>query len=197
MTGDEFLGLCRARRSSRDFLPVALDARQVATLLECAKSIPYASSRKGWDVLAIVDAFAISEAADAVDRAAVRWADRIREDLRSEWASYSRNFSSFRGAAAVFATVFRPSPGLSAMLDGPDAWAESFDRENHIKSISNATMALCLAATSLGLAACPMTGPLLARAELETILHLPRGRELAAFVAVGFPARDDPPNGAS
>lgn len=196
MNGDDFLSLCRARHSTRDFLPLPLDASQVATLLECAKSIPYASSRKGWDVVAIVDPFPISEAADAVDRAAARWADRIREDLRSEWAAYSRNFSSFRGAPAVFATVFRPSPGLAAMLDGPDAWAESFDRENHIKSISNATMALCLAATSLGLAACPMTGPLLARAELESILHLPRGRELAAFVAVGFPAKDEPSTGA-
>ncbi|MBK8801286.1 MAG: nitroreductase family protein [Fibrobacteres bacterium] len=196
MNGEDFLDLCRARRSAREFLPVALDALQVATLLECAKSIPYASSRKGWDVVAIVDAFAISEAADAVDRAAQRWAGRIREDLRCEWTSYSRNFSSFRGAAAVFATVFRPSPGLAAMVDGPDAWAEAFDRENHIKSISNATMALCLAATSLGLAACPMTGPLLAREDLESILHLPRGRELAAFVAVGYPAKDEPSTGA-
>lgn len=196
MNGAEFLSLCRARRSSRDFLPVALDAHQVEVLLECAKSIPYASSRKGWDVVAVVDPFAISEAAEAVDRAAAALSGRIREDLRGEWAAYSRNFSSFRGAAAVFATVFRPSPGLAAMLDEPDPWAESFDRENHIKSISNATMALCLAATSLGLAACPMTGPLLAREELERILHLPRGRELAAFVAVGFPATDESSNGA-
>ncbi|HNY31283.1 MAG TPA: nitroreductase family protein [Fibrobacteria bacterium] len=194
MTGEDFLSLCRARRSSRDFLPVPLEAGQVEVLLECAKSIPYASSRKGWDVVAVVDPLRIEEAAQAVDRAASEWAGRIRADLRSDWDAYSRNFSSFRGAPVVFATVFRPSPGLSAMLEESHPWADRFDRENHLKSISNATMALCLAATAMGLAACPMTGPLLAREDLERILQLPRGRELAAFVAVGVPAAADQPS---
>lgn len=188
MTGEAFLDLCRSRRSCREYSMAPLEPSQVEAILAAARTAPYASGRKGWDVLVVDDRDAIARAATAVEEAAAKWRIRVRPDLRDEWDAYAAHFRSFSGAPALFLPVFRPAPSLSALLETADPEAEAFDRENHLKSISGATTLIVLAAQSLGLGACPMTGPLLARSELEALFRVPRGRELAAVVAVGTPA---------
>jgi nitroreductase len=52
-------------------------------------------------------------------------------------------------------------------------------------------MLILLAAESLGLAACYMTGPLLAQTEIAHLLNVKRGRDVAAVIPVGFRTGED------
>ncbi|MBK8803162.1 MAG: nitroreductase family protein [Fibrobacteres bacterium] len=184
MNGEDFLDLCRARRSAREFLPVALDALQVATLLECAKSIPYASSRKGWDVVAIVDAFAISEAADAVDRAA----------QRGQAASAKTCVASGPPTAAIslpFAEPRRCSPPSSGLRRGYRHGGRAGRVGGSLRSRKPHQVHFQRDHGPVpgrdfpGAGGVLMTGPSWPGKISNPSCIFPRGRELAAFVAVG------------
>jgi len=188
--GVEFLALCEARHSVRSFQDRPIDDVVVERILACARSAPYASGRKGWDVLVVRERATIDRMAQAVQDRTEAMTDLVRPDFSSQWIEYSRNFHAFASAPVLFVPVFRPGPSLSALLQSPDETSVRYDRENHIKSISGATMLLLLAAQAEGLGACPMTGPLLAASELNEILGIRHGREIAAIVPVGHPTEN-------
>lgn len=60
-----------------------------------------------------------------------------------------------------------------------------WERDNLTKSLSCVSMMILLAAESLGLGSCCMTGPLLAAEEIATFTGIPSGSILGAIIPVG------------
>ncbi|MCB9497125.1 MAG: nitroreductase family protein [Fibrobacteria bacterium] len=193
MNVSEFRDLCLARRSVRSFSSRPVDESSIQNILDCAKSIPYASARRGWDVVVVRDRSVIRNMAQVVRDASARLTSSVREGCEVEWDSYRNFFHAFETAPLLFVPVFRDSPVLSALVRDPDARLRSFDRENHLKSIAGAIPLILLAALSEGLVSCPMTGPLLAADSLASLMGLRRGLEIAALIPVGHPAAPENP----
>lgn len=183
---DELLALCRRRRSVRRFRAEPVPEEMIGQILDLARTSPYASGKRNWTVRVIREE-ATRQAMAGVVRARVEEIlPSVREDFRQEFRQYACNFSVFSAAPVLLIPVFRVSPALSLLLPAADAALSTWEREAFTKSIACVAMLVLLAAESLGLGACLMTGPLIAHDGLRRLLDIPAGREIGAVIPVGF-----------
>jgi nitroreductase len=184
---DVLKSICQGRRSVRSFSDQPLSGEQIAAITEIARTAPYASGKKSWELLVVTDRAVIRELAGIVRDRSAELGGQVRDDFRGMFLEYAGHFIAFETAPALFIPLYRVQPSLSLMLAGEGEEVERWERDNHVKSISGVTMLVQLAATSLGLGACCMTGPLLAEAELARRLSVKRGYEIGAVIPVGYP----------
>jgi nitroreductase len=180
--------LCRQRYSCRDYEDVPLTDKQIEQILQLARTAPFVSGRKNWNILVVTDKETISRMAGAVEEEVSRKQGLMDPAYAEEFGRYARYFSLFKKAPALFIPVFRVAPTMRILLGKhftPDM--EAMERDNMTKSVSCVAMLILLAAQSLGLGACYMTGGLLAQDPLREILKLPAGQEIGAIIPAGIP----------
>ncbi len=194
------LGLMEQRRSVRRFLPEPPPQALLDAVLGAAALAPSAGGRQAWRLHTLQGAAAIEPLAVAVTRRCEALLDSARPDSAAGLRDYLRQFSIFAAAPVVVAASYRLGRDLLAAATGPGGRADEPEGAppratvDALSSVSAALMQVLLAAEAAGLGACWMTGPLVAQAELERLLALPRGWRLAALVPLGWPAeRPAPP----
>lgn len=185
MDYDALAGLCARRRSVRRFSGEPVTREDIGRILAVAKTSPYASGRANWEVVVVQDRETIAAMAKAVKVRAQELSLTIRDDMREHFADYSAKFAAFETAPLLLVPCFRMTKVLSMMQSEPEEEIVRLERDSCVKSISCVTMLILLAAESLGLGACYMTGPLLAEPALARILGLNPGRAIGAVVPVG------------
>lgn len=183
---DSFLALCQARKSVRKFLPDALSDEQIEKIRAAALTSPFAAGKKNWSLVVVSDRATIAQMSEAVKAKTAAIAETAREDYKSGFLRYAENFHIFADAPTVFVPTFRVQPSLSIIMGEQGGEIGAYERENFAKSISCVAMLVLLAAKSLGLGSCYMTGPLLAGEELMKIVRVPRGHEIGAIIPVGY-----------
>jgi nitroreductase len=179
--------ICQDRKSVRDFDGQALSEEEIAAIREISLTTPYASGKKNWKLLIITDRSIIAELASLVHERSRELAGRVREDFREMFLQYAENFSHFDTAPALFIPVYKVQHSLSLMLgsDANDIDIIGWERDNYVKSISCVIMLVLLAAESLGLRACCMTGPLLAEKKIARRIGVKPGFGIGAIIPVG------------
>jgi nitroreductase len=180
---DTLLRLARDRRSIRRFRPDPVPAAVVDQLLEVARWAPSAGNRQAYRLLLVDAPATIAAMADAVRAATAQLAAGLRADLAEPGRAYLDTFTGFAGAPLCCVPIYRSGFDLRQAV-GDAAAAPAHDA---LASVSAAIMSLLLAAHSLGLGACWMTGPLCAAEPLGALLAVPRGWSLAALVPLGYP----------
>ncbi len=183
--------ICKARRARRDFAPEPLDGELIEKVLEVAYTSPYASGRKNWEIQVVTDRDLIGSMAETVEAKVQEIRRRIRPDFDADFAAYAENFLGFARAPALFVPTFRTARTLTPMVADAEPALIEWERDNYVKSISCVGMLILLAAESLGLAACYMTGPLLAETEIARLLEVKKGRNVAAVIPVGYRTGED------
>ncbi len=183
------------RKSHRVFSDRKLDQSVFQNIEEIALSSPYASGKKNWDIIFIDDKTKIVEIADAVSNTADAMTEYIREDFHQSYKKYSGNFIAFSNAPALAVLSYRTPASFSMMFDKtvPDEIAKSiseWERDNYVKSISCVAMLVLMAAESLGLGACYMTGALLAEKKIKEIIKIKPGRRIGALIPLGYKKED-------
>lgn len=158
----------------------------IERIKKVAYTSPYASGKKNWEITAVTDKGLLSKMKTVIERRTQEIQNKIRPDMREQFAAYAQNFTFFASAPAVFIPTFRVAPSLSLMISGPDEDIIKWERENYVKSISCVAMLVLLAAESLGLGACFMTGPLIADKELCELLKTPVGKSIGALIPIGY-----------
>ncbi|HWR72992.1 MAG TPA: nitroreductase family protein, partial [Nitrospirota bacterium] len=151
-----------------------------------AYTSPYASGKKNWEITAVTDSALLNNMRLAVEKRVREIRSTLRADMQEYFIAYARNFTFFASAPAVFILTFRAAPSLSLMLPNPGEDLLQWERDNSVKSISCVAMLVLLAAESLGLGACYVTGALIAEKELAELIKIPTGRSLGAIVPVGY-----------
>ena len=185
---DALLQLCKERHSIRQFSTEPVPQAAIEKIRSVAQTSPYASGRKNWQIIAIDEQVVIKEMV-AVTRQRIQEISKgLRKDFVDGFEEYARQFVGFENAPLLILPVFRISPLLSYMQTEPDPLLMQWERDNYVKSIACVTMLVLLAATSLGLGACFMTGPLLAEENLNRLAGVGPGKQLGAIVPVGYPA---------
>ena len=194
---ESLLSLCQKRHSTRAFSAQPVSAEHIEKIRTIALTSPYASGKKNWELMAITEKETIARMADAVQTQTTILASQIRADFADDFLAYAKNFIAFAQAPAVFIPVFRNAPSLSLMFDKNDNEKNNdknknneeiamWERDNYVKSISCVSMLVLLAAESLGLAGCYMTGPLIAEKALGALINLKPGRSIGALIPVGY-----------
>lgn len=185
---NELLSICEARRSCRKFQPFPVDPADVQRMLKIASTSPFASGRKNWEVLVVEDLRVRDAMALAVSEQSELMAREMDSELSKIFLQYAANFQFFRDAPLLFVPVFRVAPTMRALLrEQVTPEILLWERDNAVQSISCVAMLLLLAAQTLGLGACYMTGPLLAHHRLASVLQLPPERRIGAIIPVGRP----------
>jgi nitroreductase len=182
-----FYNLCESRRSCRSFNPDPIPEELIEKILKVAATSPFASGRKNWRIEVIRDRQLINSLAVLVRSRAEAMAAEMDDEMAVLFKRYLLNFTQFEEAPVLLIPVFRISPIMQSILrDRITPNLQSWERDNAVKSISCVSMLILMAAHSLNLGSCYMTGPLIASEELSAILNLAWGQEIGAIIPVGY-----------
>ena len=179
--------LCSQRKSVRAFEDKPVPRDLIEKIKDLASTSPYVSGRTNWDILVVTDPDIIRRMAETVREACSDVKKRMRDEFIEVFEQYSENFTFFYHAQVLFVPLFRVAPTFSCMITDPDAEMLQWERDGFVKSISCVAFLIHLAAQSLGLGSCYMTGPLIAEDELREILHVKPGKNIGAIIPVGYP----------
>jgi len=192
MTGyDGLLELLCSRRSIRRFSDRPVSRAEIARLLEAARWAPSNHNRQPWKFIVLEDRQAIQTLAASVGR---NLALKLKS-LPSVAAAYTDELAehaTFFGHAPLLIVALHKQPlsVATALLEGVNNPALV---SGEPLSVAMAVQNLLLAAHALGLGACVMTAPLVARETVAAYLDLPAGFDFTCFVAVGYPGESPEP----
>ncbi|OIO38591.1 MAG: hypothetical protein AUJ75_02615 [Candidatus Omnitrophica bacterium CG1_02_49_10] len=113
---------------------------------------------------------------------------------KEEFGAYSRYFTFFSGAPVVIAVVAKPYDSTTARILKTYDGNVSYSSSAGIQGVAAAIENMLLTAAALGLGACWMTGPLIAKDGLEKVLGIKAPNELAALIPLGYPVKEPIPN---
>jgi nitroreductase len=189
----EFRDVLEKRVSVRQFLKDPVPPADVREMVRLASLAPSPNNQQPWRFIAVTRSSVLRDMAGAV-HARVRAMlpdpgsdDARRAAQRVEWFS-----TFFADAPLVIAVTRQPYTTVieSALADSPTSGADINAMRGYpdIQSVGAAVEHLLLAATELGYGTCWLSGPLVAREALESLLGVETPRQLAGLVAVGKPA---------
>ncbi len=178
--------ICTARHSAREFLDKPVPGALIEKILAIAHTSPYAGGSKSWEVMVVQDQDHIAKAVRAVRSRVEALHSSLKPEFQQGFLEYATYFSGFENAPVLLFPVFRVIPALTLMLHEPPENTIRMESENFVKSISCVSMLILLAAQSLGLASCYMTGPLIAEEEISRIVNIKPGRRIGAVIPLGY-----------
>ena len=179
---ENLVALLRQRRSCRAFSPEPVESAVLDSLREAFSLAPQAGGGRHLACSFITDREQIRDAANAGAAAFAHLCENLPSPfIRDELTRYGTNFVWFHNAPALAVITCREEPAYlkEAMGDkAPLVWGGGL-------SGAMAAFALLLAAESLGLGACCLTGPLIVWREMETRLAVSKRESLVLLVALG------------
>ena len=162
-------------------------ADDIDRLVEAARWAPSNHNRQGWKFVIFSDPDELARLADQVRKPIAAYlaeSPAIPQDWGDELIDDATNFAR---APCVILVMHKP-PSLAAkklLAGNPLASGEAL-------SAAMAAQNILLAARAMGLAACVLTGPLLAPDIWERLDDLPMGFEPTCLIAVGHSAEPPP-----
>ena len=181
-TYDALMALLRDRHSCRAFSPKPLEEGVLDALREAAQLAPQAGGNRNLNYSFLVDRKRIQDIADAGAKAFAKWCEGVPSAfIREETLKYGENFFWFGNAPALAAVTCREPPAFLQEAVGDEAptlWGGEL-------SAAMGGFTLLLAAQTLGLGACCLTGPLVVRRVMEERLALAKRERLVLLVALG------------
>jgi len=174
------------RSSVRRYQDIPVPQNFIDKLLDAAKAIAFTEELQQTDYRIVSDPSKIQYIAEEVKRIGTQKIEAISdESLRKNTLSYSSSFFWFGKAPALLAVSCRKTPDYMKYL----AKRHSDDLFGAKAVSAMAAQNIMLAATALGLGACCLTGPLVAKSWLEKELGCPEQHELVLLISLGFPAQ--------
>ena len=181
------------RASVRQFSNDAISADHLREMVRLAGLAPSINNSQPWRFIAITNSSLKQRLADTVhEKINIMLPDSDEEQAKKAKAQVDWFSTFFNDAPAVIAVAACP---YSAIVDNAlDHTGLSHEDVNamrgqpDIESIGAAVENLMLAAVDMGYGTCWLSGPMVAREELEAQLELSKPWKLAAMVAVGKPS---------
>ncbi|MDR1397243.1 MAG: nitroreductase family protein [Desulfarculales bacterium] len=177
-----FCNILRSRRSLRDFADKRVSEEILLCLRQAALSAPVAGGRQDVSCLFINDKSVIATWAA---KARLAWQEKLDNSsafIKEEMGAYIRNFIWFSHAPVLAVMTVKQAPLFWTGLMQEKA-ALIFGGET---SAAMAAQNLLLAAHMAGLAACPLSGPLIIADDIKRDLNLTR-RTIVLLIALGWP----------
>lgn len=181
----------KGRRSIRKFKEDDVKDDDILLILEAASFAPSAINKQPWQFIVVKKDFLKKQMAQIVKNKLQEILDKIEhgEDEKI-LINYLQYFSFFENAPVVIVVLCRPitSP-IVGFLERAGFTANELEDavRSDIQSTSAAIQNMLLMAHDIGLGACWMTNPLIAKKELELILHVEKPWYIMSVIPVGVP----------
>jgi nitroreductase len=183
LKNDDLLAIMRRRRSVRHYSDTpTVYPEELLQLIEAARWAPSANNRQLWKFISVTQKELIQTIAAAIERAVT---DRLcrNSQLQTDYGLQNPlgNLLFFKDAPVVLFALVRKAAGfLEAAYDSAE-----LTRQATLLSMGAAIQNLLLAAETLNLDTCWMTGPLLARDRIEAFLGITDPWELVSMIPIG------------
>jgi nitroreductase len=171
----------KTRKSIRKFKQEDLDLDQIKKIIEVSINSPSGGNAQNWFVYIIKNKDIL---------------DRMRNEVETVYKKITGKsapgvYAFFNEAPVVLAVVQKPYIGtLDAVIEKADA-NRSYDRKfivnPGLQGVSSFITHILLVVHNEGLGACWMTGPLIAKPEIEKILGVKSPDNLVALIPIGKP----------
>ncbi len=193
-------GLIKTRRSIRQWKQEGVPEKMVLKAIELAVWAPNGGNQQNWRFVVVSDHAVIRAMADTVQSKVdmmVAWPEAA--PFGEDAARWKQNASFFRNAPLCIAVGVSSYQSVADEILKArvkhDAMAQPMIESRKLansglQSVSAAIAYLLLALHAQGLGGLWMTGPLIAKTEIEQMLRFPKGHNLAALISVGFPAEE-------
>jgi nitroreductase len=191
MNYPELLNLLKARRSIRQFMAKPVNRDDLFRILEAARWAPSNHNRQPWKFIVLENATSIRELSECVrEHLSVKL--KALPAVAGEYANELLGYATFFAHAPVLIVALhkRPISASAVLLEGV---ANPTLVSGEPLSVAMAVQNLQLAAHTLGLGSCVLTGPLLVEHIVAKKLNIPTGFELNCLVALGHPAAQPEP----
>ncbi len=190
----DFWKVVKLRRSVREFSKRPLSNRLINLILEAASLAPSGSNQQNWSFIVVKDKVIKERLKDSVVERVEELASKMdSKTARTNFISQTRYFTFFSEAPVVIVVVMKPYDSLTARILARYEKNIKYTSTAGIQSVAAAIENMLLAVASLGLGACWMTGPLIAKASLERTLDIKPPDELLALLPIGYPKRPPVP----
>jgi len=171
----------KTRKSIRKFKQEDLDLNQVKKIIEISINSPSGGNAQNWFTYIIKNKGILNTMRAEVER--------IYKKITGKDAPGVYAF--FNEAPVVLAVVQKPYAGsLDSILEKADK-DRNYDRKfivnPGLQGVSSFITHILLIAHNEGLGACWMTGPLIAKPEIESILGIKKPDNLVALIPIGKP----------
>lgn len=188
---EQYLDFFLNRRSVRVFKKKSVSEKDIYTIIRCAQLAPCSGNKgkqKNWFFIAVKNKKIMRSLKRAVVEKIKYLSAKISNSRdRDEFKYYSKYFTFFADAPLVICVVMKQYDSFAGRLLKNYAFSDDFISTAGIQSVASAVENMLLAASALGLGACWMTGPLVAKKKLEQILSITSPDSLFALVPVGYP----------
>lgn len=195
MDYQQFKQVITSRRSIRKFTDQPVSGQDIREMIDCARYAPSDTNSQTWEFVAIVNREIIQQIE------AITWAKLHEKAEQAEANGLRKEAKLLVKSFGPYATAFSDAPALIVCLATPyqskfrekifepiQLVTNEIWQEEGIKSSSLAIQNLMLAAHCMGLATCPMTGPvLLAESEIKALLQVGDTKRVNMVIALGYP----------
>ncbi len=188
---DALMQLLERRHSCRSFAPDPVDEKALQSLFDAFDLAPQAGGKGKRELCCrfITEPSVIRHLAEQGQKAFDIYCQSIASPfIRDEIARYGENFFWFAEVPVLVAVSCRKAPSFLEKSIGHKAslvWGGEL-------SAAMASFSLLLAAETLGLGACCLTGPLVVWPEMERLLKISKRDTLILLIALGHPRHDQP-----
>lgn len=188
MNPENFMELAKGRRSSRAMSPEPIPREHLEAIVECGLYAPSGSNQQPWHFAVVTNRELINKMKIAAEAKVELIKSRISSaSAGRSFDGYIQYITFFGNSAAVICCFVEPYRALLERLLSRYAPEISVStRENAaVQSVAAALENMLLAAEAYGYAACWMTGPLIAKEDIEALVKPAGEWELLAMVAIG------------
>ena len=188
MAPEDFVNLVKGRRSVRTMSPEPIPRKHLDAIVECGLCAPSGSNQQPWHFAVVTDRKLIKQMKGAAAAKVELIKSRISSaSAQRSFDGYIQYITFFGSSSAVICCFVEPYRALLERLLNRYAPEISVStRENaSIQSVAAAVENMLLAAHAFGYAGCWMTGPLIAKEDIEALVKPEGNWELIAMVALG------------
>jgi nitroreductase len=198
----DLTNLIKSRRSIRAWQDKPVPEKVLLEAIELATYAPNSGNQQNWRFYVILNRDTIKQIADAVQAKANlvgSWPEAAKHgEAADRMVKRSSYFRSAPAAIAIAASEYQsPLDMILEAREKIDPAAAEIRRgrivaNSKVQSAAAAITTLLLVLHQAGLGALWMTGPTLAKADIERILKVPAGMDIITFIPVGYPAENPP-----
>jgi nitroreductase len=186
----DVFGAMKGRQSIRQFRKDPVPREKILKMVEAASWAPSAGNAQNVRFIVVEDAALISRMKGIVDEILSRITGK---KIPPGKINYHNLFAAAPVAVCVVGKPYESATDRHLRDKDPERLKmRRYQVNAGLQSVASAITQFLLAAHSLGYGTCWMTGPLVAKPELESVLTIRPPEELLAVIAVGKPDSSPP-----
>ena len=184
MNTDDLMKVIKERRSIRKYLPDEVPKADIEKIIEAGAWAPSGGNLQNWHFVVVTSNEIKEKMLSVVKEKVEKLAEKIvSPKAKKEYIAYSGYYTFFNQAPVVIAVIKKPYDSLAQRV--LERYGIGYISSAGVQGPAAAIQNMLLMSHALGYGTCWMTGPMIARIELEELLEVKEPNELLALIPLG------------